>query len=106
MIEAETGAHLWADRLDGDLADVFDLQDQITDRVVCIVEPSLARSEIERAARKRPDNLDVQDLVWRALPHMRKWRPVDCRIAIRILEDALELDANRTWLMLISQTAI
>src|ERR1700733_7361585 len=83
LIEAETGAHLWADRLDGDLADVFDLQDQITDRVVGIVEPSLARSEIERAARKRPDNLDVHDLVWRALPHMRKWRPVDCRIAIR-----------------------
>jgi TolB-like protein len=96
LIEAETSAHLWADRFDGDLADVFDLQDQITDRVVGIVEPSLARSEIERAARKRPDNLDVQDLVWRALPHMRKWRPVDCRIAIRILEDALELDANHT----------
>ncbi len=54
LIEAETGAHLWADRLDGALDDVFDLQDQIADKVVGIVEPSLRQSEIERSKRKRP----------------------------------------------------
>ena len=62
LIEAETGAHLWADRFDGALEDVFDLQDQITERVVGIVEPSLQRSEIERSRRKRPENLDAYDL--------------------------------------------
>ena len=54
LIEAETGAHLWADRFDGALDDVFELQDQITERVVGIVEPSLQHSEIERARQKRP----------------------------------------------------
>jgi TolB-like protein len=50
LVEAETGAHLWADKFDGGLEDVFDLQDLITDRVVGIVEPSIRRSEIERHA--------------------------------------------------------
>src|ERR1700726_844640 len=52
LIEADTGAHLWADRYDGALEDVFDLQDQITDRGVGIIEPSLQRSESERSRRK------------------------------------------------------
>ena len=67
LIEAETGAHFWADRYDGELEDVFDLQDQITDKVVGIVEPSVQQSEIERARRKRPENLDAYDLYLRAL---------------------------------------
>ena len=70
LLEAETGAHLWADRYDGKLEDVFDLQDQITERVVGVVEPSLRQSEIERSRRKRPENLDAYDLYLRALPHM------------------------------------
>ena len=75
LIEAETGAHLWADKFDGALEDVFDLQDQITDRVVGIVEPSLQRSEIERSRRKRPENLDAYDLYLRALPHVAAQMP-------------------------------
>jgi len=70
LIEAETGAHLWADKFDGALEDVFDLQDQITDRVVGIVEPSLQRSEIERSRQKHPDSLGAYDLYLRALPFM------------------------------------
>jgi adenylate cyclase len=61
---------LGADRFDGTLQDVFDLQDQITDRVVGVVEPSLRQSEIERSRRKRPENLDAYDLYLRALPQM------------------------------------
>ena len=53
LIETETGALLWADRYDGALDDVFTLQDQVTDQVVGIVEPSLQRSEIERSRRRR-----------------------------------------------------
>ena len=94
LIEAATGAHLWADRYDGALEDVFDLQDQITERVVGIVEPSLQRSEIERSRRKHPDNLDAYDLYLRALPHMASITPADARIAAGILQDALKLDPN------------
>jgi len=94
LVEAETGGHLWADRFDGALEDVFDLQDQITERVVGIVEPSLKRSEIERSRRKPPENLDAYDLYLRALPHMASVMPADARIAAGFLNRALELDPN------------
>jgi tetratricopeptide (TPR) repeat protein len=76
------------------LEDVFDLQDQITDRVVGIVEPSRQRSEIERARRKHPDNLDAYDLYLRALPHLASITPANARTAAGFLERALELDPN------------
>ncbi len=91
LIEAETGAHLSADRFDGTLDDVFELQDQITDKVVGVVEPSLQRSEIERSRRKRPESLDAYDLYLRAVPHMAPLAPADARIAAGFLEDALKL---------------
>src|SRR5579862_255875 len=69
LIEAETGAHLWADRFDGAFQDIFDFQDQITERVVGVVEPSLQRSEIERSRRKRPENLNAYDIYLHAVPH-------------------------------------
>src|SRR4029078_6792820 len=94
LLEAETGAHLWADRYDGALEDIFDLQDQITDKVVGIVEPSLQRSEIERSRRKRPENLDAYDLYLRAVPHMATAMPADARIAAGFLDEALRLDPN------------
>ena len=94
LLEAETGAHLWADKFDGALEDVFELQDQITDRVVGIVEPSLRQSEIEHSRRKRPENLDAYDLYLRALPHMTSVMPADARIAIDFLEAALKLNPN------------
>src|SRR5208337_4872232 len=94
LIEAETGAHLWADRFDGALDDVFELQDQITERVVGIVEPSLQKYEIERSRRKHPASLDAYDLYLRALPHTASRMPADARIAVGLLEEALKLDPN------------
>ena len=94
LLEAESGAHLWADRYDGPLEDVFDLQDQITEKVVGIVEPSVRRAEIERARRKRPENLDAYDLYLRAVPHMGSVMPADARIAAGFLEEALKLDPD------------
>ena len=70
LIEAETGAHLWADRFDGALEDVFDLQDKITDGHRRNHRAELRRAEIERAQRKRPESLDAYDLYLRALPHL------------------------------------
>ena len=94
LIEAETGAHLWADRFDGALENVFDLQDRITDSVVGIIEPSLRKSEIERSRRKRPENLDAYDLYLRALPHVTLMTAEGAGIGARLLDDALTLDPN------------
>ena len=94
LIDAETGAHLWADRFDGGIDDVFDLQDRITDKVIGIVEPSLHRSEIERARRKRPENLDAYDLYLRAVPHLLDVGPSGARMAAALLEDALKLQPD------------
>ncbi|WP_049823602.1 adenylate/guanylate cyclase domain-containing protein [Bradyrhizobium sp. WSM2254] len=94
LVEAETGAHLWADKYDGAREDIFDLQDKITECVVGIVEPSVRKSEIERALRKRPESLDAYDLVLRALPHMQARMPKEARIAIPLLEESLRLDPD------------
>jgi TolB-like protein/Tfp pilus assembly protein PilF len=94
LIEAETGAHIWADRFDGALEDVFDLQDRITAAIVGIIEPNLRRAEIERARRKRPESLDAYDLYLRALPHFASLMPEDAAIGIGLLEEALKLDPN------------
>jgi adenylate cyclase len=94
LVDAQSGAHLWADKFDGALEDVFELQDQITDRVVGIIEPSLRRSEIERSRRKRPESLDAYDLFLRAIPHMQSHMPADARIAIPLLEAALRLEPD------------
>lgn len=69
LVEAATGTHVWADRFDGDLADVFALQDQVTDSIVRAIAPTLRHAEIERAKRKPPGSLDVYDLYLQALPH-------------------------------------
>ena len=67
LIEAATGRHIWADKIDGDLADIFDLPDRITASVVVAVEPRLRSAEIERAQRKPTEHLGAYDLYLRAL---------------------------------------
>ncbi len=94
LLEAETRTHLWADKFDGNLEDVFDLQDQITDRVVGIVEPSVRRREIDRSRRKRPESLDAYDLYLRALPYLASISTVNAPIAADLLKEALRLDPN------------
>jgi TolB-like protein/class 3 adenylate cyclase/Tfp pilus assembly protein PilF len=94
LIEAETGAHVWADKFDGALEDVFDLQDKITEAIIGIIEPNLRRAEIDRAKRKRPESLDAYDLYLRAMPHLMSVMPEDAEIGIGYLEEALKLDPN------------
>jgi adenylate cyclase len=94
LIEAESGAHVWADKFDGAFEDVFALQDKITDAVVGIIEPSVQRAEIERARRKRPESLGAYDLYLRALPCFRSIMPADANIGKDLLEQALKLDPS------------
>ena len=68
LIEAATGNHLWADRYDGSLENVFDFQDRIVASLVGAIEPKLRATEIARSQRKRPDSLDAFDLFLQALP--------------------------------------
>jgi adenylate cyclase len=77
LIDALTGTHLWADRFDGSLEDVFDLQDDVALSVAGVIEPTLRQAEIERARRKRPDSLDAYDLYLRALPFAFASMPQD-----------------------------
>jgi adenylate cyclase len=68
LIEAENGHHVWADRFEGTLEDVFELQDRITESIVLAIEPSMRRAELERARVKPAANLQAYDLLLRALP--------------------------------------
>ncbi len=92
LVDAITGVHLWAEHYDGVVADVFDLQDQITASVVGSIQPSIRAAEIERARRKRPENLDAYDLVMRALPYVWSLEYEANREAARLLDKALLLD--------------
>jgi TolB-like protein len=73
LIDAETGAHLWANRFDGAIEDMFDLQDQVTSSVVGAIAPMLQREEIKRAGRKPTENLDAYDYYLRGLASARRW---------------------------------
>ena len=92
LIEAETGVHVWANRFDGSLDDVFDLQDQVAAGVVGVVEPTLRQAEIERARRKRPDNLDAYDLYLRALPLAFVAMPEAADKALDLLGKAIAIE--------------
>jgi adenylate cyclase len=92
LIDTATGAHLWADRFDGQLDDVFALQDEITEKVVAATEPRLKIAEIELAARRRPDDFSAYDLYLRALPHYYSMTKDGLAVAIRLLSRALEID--------------
>ncbi|MFT4118617.1 winged helix-turn-helix domain-containing protein [Bradyrhizobium sp.] len=90
--DATTGSHLWAERYDRELVDVFAVQDEITNAIVAAIEPQIHAAESFRAHRKPPSSLDAWDLVMRALSHV--WRVTrDDHVAARtLLERAIEID--------------
>ena len=94
LVEAATGAHLWAERYDGSLDDVFALQDEITLAVVGAIEPSLRAAEIEHVKRKRPESLDAYDLFLRALPEVYTCMPAGAAKSLTFIERALALEPN------------
>jgi adenylate cyclase len=92
LIDAISGNHLWADRFDGSLDDIFDLQDQITEQIVVAVEPEIGAYERERARRKPPGSLDAWGLMHRGLSHYDHITKTDRTEAIRLFREAVALD--------------
>ena len=92
LIDAVTGAHIWADMFERDLTDVFALQDEVTIAVVTAIEPRLVQTEIAIAARRGPENLTAYDYYLRAIPQYYPATRAGNAEAIRLARRALELD--------------
>jgi TolB-like protein/cytochrome c-type biogenesis protein CcmH/NrfG len=92
--DVATGSHLWAERYDREFADVFAVQDEITENIVAAIEPKLYAAESFRAQRKPPDSMDAWDLVMRALSHYWRVTRQDMLVAQALLEKAIALDPN------------
>ena len=94
LIDAGTGAHLWADRFDGLLEDIFDLQDQIATNVAGIIEPALQAAEIRRSAARPTTDLTAYDLYLRALAVYFPITKERTFAALELLDRAIEIDPN------------
>ncbi|WP_055047932.1 adenylate/guanylate cyclase domain-containing protein [Devosia sp. A16] len=106
LVDAMTGAHLWADKFDGKLDDVFEFQDQITLRVASVAEPTIRWAEIERSRRERPDSVEAYDLYLRALPmHLSQTRAANAE-AITLLLKAIELEPNNPTFLVYAGNAM
>jgi TolB-like protein/class 3 adenylate cyclase len=92
--DAITGSHLWAERYDREFADVFTVQDEITEAIVAAIEPRLYAAENFRTSRKPPDNMDAWELLMRALSHFWRVTREDNVVAQAMLEKAVAIDPN------------
>ncbi len=92
LIDADNGAHIWADSYDGVVDNLFDFEDEIAERVAGALHPSIRAAEIEQARRKRPDSLAAYDLMLRALPNLWSHRAEGNAEAIHLLDEAHRID--------------
>ena len=94
LIEATTGAHLWADRFDGSMEDVFELQHQVALSVAGIIEPTLQAAEIRLSTARPTNDLTAYDLYLRAFSYSRSWQKEAYFIALDLLGEALKRDPH------------
>ena len=94
LIETTTGAHVWAEKYDGTLSDIFELQDAIIEQVAGAMHPSIRQAEIDRSRRKRPQDLDAYDFVMRAMPYVWSLEQEDNREALGLLTQAIDIDPS------------
>jgi tetratricopeptide (TPR) repeat protein len=92
LIDASTGGHLWAERFENALDDIFELQDQVTESVVGAIAPRLERAEIERAERKPTESLDAYDYYLRGMSSFRRDGRQATGEALHLFHKAMELD--------------
>ncbi len=108
LIDAETQSHVWAERYDRVLADVFDLQDDIAASIVGAIEPNLLIAERNRLDRNRPNNLNAWECIVRAMPRIWNWTADTHTTAVELLRQALHLDPNyaRAYSLLACEYAV
>jgi adenylate cyclase len=94
LVEAETGNHVWAERYDRDLADIFAVQDEITEAVTIAIAPAIAEAERQRAMRKPPENLDAWAAYQRGQWHLARGTAEDTALAERFFQQAINCDPN------------
>jgi tetratricopeptide (TPR) repeat protein len=94
LIDVETGTHLWADRFEGALEDMFDLQDYVTSGVVSAIAPKLQSAEMKRAKHKPTENLDAYDYYLRGLTRARRWTSEANGEALQFFNKAIALDTD------------
>jgi adenylate cyclase len=94
LIEAQSGSHIWAERYDRELDDIFALQDEITEQVVSATNPAVMTAETERARRRRPDNLVAHDWLLRGLWHFNTFKEADNAKAQALFKKSVEIDAE------------
>src|SRR4029453_10591554 len=92
LVDARTGHHVWAERYDRDLEDIFALQDEMIETIIRAIEPELGRAERERARRKPPGNLNAWELFQRGLWHHYRFTKDDNAEAERCFHQAIEVD--------------
>ena len=92
LVEAETGNHIWAERYDRDLVEIFAVQDEITEAVIIAITPAIANAEQRRALRKPPGSLDAWAAYQRGLWHVRKANQSDNALAQKFFQQAIDLD--------------
>jgi TolB-like protein/Tfp pilus assembly protein PilF len=94
LIDAHSDRHVWAERYDRDLADIFAVQDEIVERIVGNLEPQIVLAEQARARDKGPGDLRARDVYWRALWHLYRFSRDEHAKAQRLLEQAIEMDPD------------
>jgi adenylate cyclase len=94
LVETDGDAHVWAERYDGDIDDIFDLQDRITEQVTGALQPSIRIAEIERSRRKRPQELGAYAYAMRAMPHVWALEKDESATALELLEKSLDIDPD------------
>jgi TolB-like protein len=99
LVDGTTGAHLWADHFDGEMGDVFDFQDRITESVATLVEPAIELAEIERSRRERPGSVAVYDLYLRAFARITDESIEGNAVAYALLEEGLAIEPNNPILL-------
>ena len=99
LVDGTSGAHLWADKFDGGVDDIFDVQDRITESVTAIVAPQIREAEIARSRRERPGSVAAYDLYLRAMPKLRAVRPDENASAYALLNEAIAIEPNNGTLL-------
>ena len=92
LVETARGSHLWAEKYDGTIQDLFDFQDQITERIAGALQPSIRIAEIERVRRKRPHELGAYDYTMRAMRHVWLLEEAEATRGLALLDQALAID--------------